>query len=263
MRSCWDYHLRSGEFLTWIAILERDGITVLNPPELIRWNHDKIYLSELAAKGVPIPETIFLAPGDNLDLASVCASRGWTKAVVKPQISASAWKTECRTSGVICGPMLIQEYVTAIEIEGEWSLVYVHGRFSHAVVKRPRSGDFRVQSEFGGQVQETHPPARLVKFADAAVEKLEFPSLFARVDLISDHENIWLMELELIEPELFLDLLPGAAARVADCIVSELSRQTYTPFKKRQVRTEGMLEARAQAHPFCRKEDEIPTKRAK
>jgi glutathione synthase/RimK-type ligase-like ATP-grasp enzyme len=244
VRSCWDYHLRVREFLTWIANLERDGVTVLNSPNLIRWNHDKMYLMELAAKGVPIPETIFVAPEDDLDLADACASRRWTTAVVKPRISASAWRTERRNSGVICGPVLVQEYVAAVENEGEWSLIYIDNRFSHSVIKKPRRGDFRVQREFGGSVQEAQPPDMVVKFADSVLEKLDSRILFARVDLIASQQDVWLMELELIEPELFLDIVPEAAEHLARSIAVRLSRQTYRPFRKRQIWSDLLFEKR-------------------
>lgn len=223
VRSCWDYHLRVEAFLNWIANLEAEGVTVLNSPDLIRWNADKSYLTELGARGVRVPETIVVAPGIELDLADVCSSHGWTSAVVKPRISASAYQTERRNSGVVRGPVLVQEYLAAIESSGEWSLLYVDGQYSHSVIKKPRAGDFRVQKEFGGSAREAKAPSAAVHFAGTVLEKLKWPSVFARVDLITDHRGAWLMELELIEPELFLDLAPEAASRLAAAIVNRIS----------------------------------------
>jgi len=217
---------------------------------------------ELAAKGVPIPETIFVAPEGDIDLADACASHGWTTAVVKPLISASAWRTERRNSGVICGPALVQEYVAAVENEGEWSLVYFDNRFSHSVIKKPRGGDFRVQRELGGTLQEAPAPDVVIQFADAVLEKLAPTILFARVDLIANQGNICLMELELIEPELFLDLVPEAAERFACSITARLSRKTYKPFRKRQIWSDVPLERHGWQLKiyFVMGEDQPPTR---
>jgi len=224
VRSCWDYHLRLEEFLAWIALLERNGVAVLNSPDLIRWNANKIYLAELADAGIATPDTIFVAPGMELDLASVCASRGWTSAVVKPMISASAYCTERISSGQVRGPAMVQQYITAIEAEGEWSLVYFNGQFSHAVIKKPREGDFRVQNNFGGTVRVAEPAGESLVFAEAVLSRLAWPAVFARVDMVAEGPSIQLMELEVIEPELFLDLVPGSSRRLALAIRDDLLR---------------------------------------
>lgn len=224
VRSCWDYHLRLEEFLAWIARLERNGVAVLNSPHLIRWNANKIYLAELAAAGIPTPDTIFVEPGMELDLARVCASRNWTSAVVKPMISASAHCTERRRSGPVHGPAMVQRYIAAIETEGEWSLIYFRDAFSHAVIKKPREGDFRVQNNFGGTVRVAEPGRESLAFAEAVLSRLAWPAMFARVDMVADGPSIQLMELEVIEPELFLDLVPGSSRRLASAIRDDLLR---------------------------------------
>jgi glutathione synthase/RimK-type ligase-like ATP-grasp enzyme len=218
VRSCWDYHLRTEEFLGWIALLERHGVAVLNPPDLIRWNVDKNYLAELAAAGIPVPETIFVDPGTEVDLTTVCISHDWPSAVVKPTISASAYCTERRRTGLVRGPAMVQQYIAAIESEGEWSLVYINGEFSHAVIKKPRDGDFRVQNNFGGTVRLAQPSNEMTEFAEAVLSRLAWPAIFARVDIVCDGPSTLLMELEVIEPELFLDLVPGSSRRLATSI---------------------------------------------
>jgi glutathione synthase/RimK-type ligase-like ATP-grasp enzyme len=219
VRSCWDYHLRVREFLAWIALLEGSGVLVLNSPDLIRWNSDKTYLGDLAANGIAIPDTVFLkSTEEDLDLEEVCATRGWSSAVVKPLISASAHGTERRRSGSVRGPAMVQRYVPSIETEGEWSLVYFGDRFSHAVVKRPRSGDFRVQSAFGGTVDVLRPPEQLTQFATRVLSCLGGRSVFARVDVVLEGPSVQLMELEVIEPELFLNLVPGTSDHLAEVI---------------------------------------------
>src|SRR5207253_8916701 len=108
-----------------------------------------LYLKELSAKGVRIPKTVWLDPGEEADLARVCSSGGWANAVVKPLVSASAYKTDRNRVGIVKGPATIQEYLTPIETNGEWSLTYFGGRCSHAVRKMSASGASRVQTEFG------------------------------------------------------------------------------------------------------------------
>ena len=222
VRSCWDYHLRAEEFLAWIARLERSGIVVMNSPDLIRWNANKVYLRELATAGIAMPDTVFIESGTELDLTKVCTSRGWGSAVVKPTISASAYCTERRCSGLVRGPAMVQQYVAAIEIAGEWSLVYINGKFSHAVMKKPREGDFRVQTSFGGTVQVAQPSRELLEFAETVLNRLAWPAMFARVDVVADCASIQLMELEVIEPELFLDLVPESTRRLASAIHDDL-----------------------------------------
>ena len=224
VRSCWDYHLRVQEFLEWIALLERKGVAVLNPPDLLRWNTNKTYLAELAASGIAIPDTVFVAESKELDLEEVCESRGWQTAVVKPTISASAYRTERRRSGPVRGPAMVQQYVAAIECTGEWSLVYMNGQFSHAVIKKPRASDFRVQTDFGGTVTAAQPSADVLVFAETVLSRLKWPAIFARVDIVADGLSVQLMELEVIEPELFLNLVPGSSRRLASAIDDYLSQ---------------------------------------
>jgi glutathione synthase/RimK-type ligase-like ATP-grasp enzyme len=233
IRSCWDYHLRAAEFLQWIKFLQQSGIALINSADLIRWNADKIYLAELIATGIATPETVFLGAEEKLDLAALCAERNWPVAVIKPRISASAYRTERRSSGVASGPAVVQRYVSAVENSGEWSLVYFNGKFSHAVIKKPRAGDFRVQQELGGTAEIARPPETALKFAATVLSRLPSPAIFARVDLITDGNKIFLMELEVIEPELFLDLAPGSADALASVIASHFrtffGKQSQSP----------------------------------
>jgi len=222
IRSCWDYHLRVNGFLEWITQLEDTGVAVLNSPSLIRWNVNKLYLKELSAKGIRIPETVWLDPGEEADLARVCCLRGWANAVVKPLVSASAYKTDRNRVGIVKGPAMIQEYRSAIETNGEWSLMYFGGCFSHAVRKMPTSGDFRVQTQFGGTVAAAVPQETLLAFADAAIAWLPEPATIARVDVLEDEGGFVLMEMEVIEPELFLDLAPGSEQVAARAVIRSL-----------------------------------------
>jgi len=222
VRSCWDYHLRSTEFLKWIEHLEQKHVRVLNPPETIRWNIDKRYLKDLSARGIRIPDALWIGTGDQLNVAETCRSRGWHSAVVKPLVGATAYRTERRREGIVAGPLIVQEYVQAIETAGEWSLVYIGDAFSHAVRKFAREGDFRVQQEFGGSIELANPPDPVRAAAEKAMAALPCPAVFARVDLVDTGLSVVLMELELIDPELFFQLAPEACERLAAAIQAAL-----------------------------------------
>ncbi len=229
LRSTWDYHHRPAEFLQWIARLEAAGVRVWNPPALLRWNLDKRYLAELGGQGVAVVPTLTLRQDSGTSLPSTLASAGWDEAVVKPAVSASAhetWRTSraraeldaARFAALVrAGDVLVQPYLPAIE-QGEWSLCFIGGRYSHAVLKRPRPGDFRVQSELGGEVLVARPEPGLVGCAEEIVARLPAPWLYARVDACEVDGALVLMELELIEPTLFFHADPAAPARFAEAL---------------------------------------------
>ncbi len=222
VRSCWDYHLRLNEFLEWIERVEQSGVTMLNSPNLIRWNANKRYLRELASAGVAIPDTVWVRSGEQVDIEKLCETRGWPAAVVKPLVSESAYGTERLARGVVRGPNMIQEYLSSIETEGEWSLLYFGGRFSHAARKRPRRDDFRVQMEFGGTVEPGTPDAAMLEFAEDALSHLPEAAAIARVDILTEERGSVLMEMEVIEPELFIACDPGADERAAHAVIESI-----------------------------------------
>jgi glutathione synthase/RimK-type ligase-like ATP-grasp enzyme len=229
VRSTWDYHHRPGEFLDWIERLDSAGVTLWNPPSLLRWNVDKRYLAELRERGVRVVPTVTLSRGSGTSLAHALEAAGWEEAVVKPAVSASAhetWRTsrpraatdDARLAALLrAGDVLVQPYLPAVE-QGEWSLCFFRGRYSHAVLKRPRHGEFRVQSELGGEVLPAAPEPALVEQAASVVGLLPVPWLYARVDACVVDGTLVLMELELIEPTLFFHADPAAPARFAEAL---------------------------------------------
>lgn len=246
LRSCWNFHHRPREFLLWVDELkERHDGSLRNGPALVRWSVDKRYLRDLDANGVAIVPTIWVKAGDgegvpNLD--ALIAAQGWTGgAVVKPAISATAHETwrvtaddgvshQTRFEALLAkssSGVMVQPFLPEIQEDGEWSLVFLGGEFSHAVVKRPADGDFRVQHDFGGTVERREPSDSLITEARAvlqaaarATETAVEEILYARVDGIVRDAGLLLMELEVIEPVLFFSHAPGAAARMAELIVS-------------------------------------------
>jgi glutathione synthase/RimK-type ligase-like ATP-grasp enzyme len=241
IRSCWDYHLRSEEFLRWIAFLESSGCSVWNPPAMIRWNADKSYLRSLENKGIPIVPTLWCEPGETLSLADALREQGWAKAVIKPRISATAHRTQLVEAKnaeagqslfeeLAAGPgVMVQEFMNSIVSEGEWSLIFFGGQFSHAVLKTAKPGDFRVQNDFGGKSQVADPPVHVLECAIRAVRAVG-DTLYARVDGVVDRarneHQFRIMELELIEPALFLSSHPAATSRFADAIATASQRKT-------------------------------------
>lgn len=234
-RTTWDYYDRQAEFAAWldrVAPVAR----LINDTATVRWNLDKHYLADLAARGVPIVPTRFLERGASADLAGILAAEGWKEGVVKPAISGGARHThrfDARGADALEAPIesllaaeafLVQAFEPDIVSHGEDTLVIVGGRFTHALTKRAKPGDFRVQDDHGGTVHPCTPTAAQISLAEAAMAACEHPPAYGRVDLVRRTDGSWaVMELELIEPELWLRRHPPAAAAMADAIVARLA----------------------------------------
>jgi glutathione synthase/RimK-type ligase-like ATP-grasp enzyme len=230
LRSTWDYHRRLHEFCAWLDRLESLGVCVMNSPSLVRWNADKRYLLDLARKGVATIPTMVVDTGTADDVAQLAMAEGWSRIVVKPAVSASGFETyavdvpfdeAARASverAVAVGDVLVQPFAPEIPRDGEYSLMFIDGEFSHAAIKRAGRGEFRVQTEHGGSVSPVSVETALVRQAAHVLAAVTEKPLYARVDGISRGGAFLLMELELIEPNLFLDLGGGAAAKLAAAI---------------------------------------------
>jgi hypothetical protein len=232
VRSTWDYHLRLREFLAWIDGTEAERLPLLNRAPVLRWNADKRYLLDLERCGVPVVPTRHLPRGATTPLDGLLRGAGWSEAVVKPAVSAGAFAT-WRTRGapedrarfarqLADMDCLVQPFLPERVDEGEWSLVFLGGAFSHAVLKRPGAGDFRVQEEFGGCTEAVVPPAGLVEDARRALDAAGHDTAYARVDGVVRRGRLDLLELELVEPSLFLASASGAAERFAEAISARL-----------------------------------------
>lgn len=237
LRSTWDYFERPAEFLAWIAALERTGVRCFNEPALVRWNADKRYLRELAAKGVATVPTLWFEAGPGVTSPAVAdrvAAEGWDDVVLKPAVSGGAWRThrmrraELSGAGAVldeilrASALLVQPFLPEVVADGEHSLLFFDGAFSHAALKRAKPGDYRVQWTHGGtQVPETVPDA-LVTQARAVLDAAPSPGLYARVDGIVRDGRFVLMELEQIEPYLFFAQAPEAPGRLARALTARL-----------------------------------------
>jgi len=232
LRSCWDYHLRPVEFADWLAQLDQQRVRLWNPTTVVRWNLDKHYLRELETAGVAIPQTVWFESGTVPDLHRLLEERGWPEAVIKPSVSAAGHQTWHTTAGRVRGDqprlahlaatsgVLVQEFVPEVQTAGELSLVYLAGAYSHAVRKRPAAGDFRVQERFGGTSEPDRAPGGARAEAERALAAIPGEWLYARVDGVERDGAFLVMELEVIEPSLFLAAAPHAARRLAEAIVA-------------------------------------------
>jgi glutathione synthase/RimK-type ligase-like ATP-grasp enzyme len=229
VRSIWDYHLHYEDYLSWLNLIDQLGIVVWNSTQVLRWNSHKFYLRDLAQRGVDIVPTLFLQEG-TVSGRDEALAMGWSEVVAKPAVSASGYRTHAlslqnpKADAVLAdisahGDFLIQPFQPAIRETGEVSLVFFENEYSHAVLKRPRNDDFRVQAEHGGNETAYEPDQSIILSAREILRKTRMQSLYARVDGIAEAERLVLMELELIEPDLFLTKRPGSekvfASRIA------------------------------------------------
>ena len=221
----WNYHLDPARWLRACANWQREGVALSNPASVLAWNTDKRYLSELAGCGVAIPSTTFTDALSQEIVERAFDDTGADELIVKPAVSGGAWKTRrIRRGDVVAGErgveMMVQPYMPTIESEGETSLLYFGGRFSHAVNKRPVPGEFRIQEEFGGRYSPLSPPAGAVALAEQVLAAVEEPLLYARIDMVPDADGRWLlMEAELIEPDFYLGVDPGKGAGFARALL--------------------------------------------
>lgn len=233
LRSTWDYHLRVTEFERWLSTLDREGVPLWNPTSIVRWNMHKSYLRVLQQAGLLIPTTRWLTRGTRTALGSVLRDAGWTQAIVKPAVSASAtktWRVDLDRSGdadnfaglLDESDVLVQEVVPEVALDGEWSLMMLGGSYSHATLKKPRAGEFRVQQELGGSAEAATAPSLVVVAAERVAAHIPGPWLYARIDGVMTSRGFMLMEVECIEPVLFLQQAPGSYERFAASVKREL-----------------------------------------
>lgn len=234
LRSTWDYHRRFPEFLRWLDQLERDSAPIWNRMPTLRWNINKRYLQDLAVAGVRVTPTVWVPMGSAVTLRDLMESVQSEALVVKPAVSASAfetWRTEraqaseneARFSRLVAHrDLMVQPFLPVFETDGEISHVFLNGTFSHAVRKRPRPGDFRVQEEHGGTAERAVVSGDLVRQAERALAAAPEATLYARVDGVVMDGGLVVTELELVEPRLYFGWEETAADRFADALLAAI-----------------------------------------
>lgn len=226
IRSTWDYTARRDDFVAWAAATAANT-SLWNPADVVRWNTHKGYLMELEDRGVPVVPTAWLGRGDDVSLAALATSRGWTDVVAKPCVGAGAEgllhangdpsaHQDAFASLVADADVMVQPFLPRLASDGELSVVVVDGVVSHAVRKRARPGDIRIQIEFGGTYEPEQPDTDTRRLAEWIVEVCDADLLYARVDLVPDDDGTWMLgELELVEPALYLAWAPDGGAALA------------------------------------------------
>lgn len=214
VRSTWDYFDHPADFRAWV---ERVGpaVAFFNPPDVVLWNAHKGYLRDLAERGVPVVDTLWVAGGERAEVP-------YDEAVVKPAVSGgSQGLFRVRGGEVVVAEedTLVQPLLASIADEGELSLLYADGELSHTVRKIPARGDIRSQPEFGSDVRLEQAPGEALEAAQAVLDAVGRELPYARVDLVRAADGtLRLIELEVIEPQLYLRWDPASAARFASAI---------------------------------------------
>jgi glutathione synthase/RimK-type ligase-like ATP-grasp enzyme len=231
LRSTWNYHQHVDAFVAWTARMGA-STRVLNPPRIVAWNAKKTYLAELEGRGVAIVPTEFVVRGQERDIISVFAERGWEQVVIKPVVSAGSFRTERFSreelpaaqvflDGLVADrDAMVQQWMPSVQTYGERSLVWIDGEITHAIRKTPR---------FAGGVEQVSGEVPIAAderaFAERALAPIAAELLYARVDMVRDAEDVLrIMELELIEPSLFFEQSKGALGRFVAAIVRRLQR---------------------------------------
>ena len=229
-RNTWDYFEKETEFKIWLDQIAQLEIKTLNPIKIITQNIHKFYLREMEKQGITILPTVFIDKTEHLNLAELIPPN-WKKAVIKPAFSAGSYLTEVFEISEIQAisekyktiaaekELLLQEFMPEIQTLGETSFIFFNKKFSHAVNKKPVEGDFRVQSLFGGKYTLVQPNEELIEKAQKIVDSLPKDLLYARVDGILIENELYLMEIECIEPDLYFDLSENSLERFVAAII--------------------------------------------
>lgn len=229
-RTTWDYYERMDEFVPWLDRVQH--LTHLcNPPSVIRWNMDKHYLTDLERLGVPVVPFHLLEKGQDVNLNAILEQYGWSEAVIKPCVSGGARLTyrfnavsareiqSCIEPWLQTEAFMVQPFVSSVQVTGEDSVMVFNGEVTHAVRKLPKEGDFRVQDDHGGTVHAHTATMEQVKLARMAMGTCRPAPVYGRVDMVMMEDGRWgVMELELLEPELWLRLHPPSAVMFAEAI---------------------------------------------
>jgi glutathione synthase/RimK-type ligase-like ATP-grasp enzyme len=217
LKSPWDYFDLIEDFYGWLAKLKSKNVKLLNPTDIVKWNADKHYLLDIEKAGLKVTPSIFFTKGDEINLQDYFAQLKAQKLIIKPAVSGGSkntFKVTPANAGEISEKInsllkiedfIVQPFLTEIEENGEWSFIFFGGKFSHALLKKAKAGDFRVQHSFGGTIHKQQPAQHLLASATKYVVQFAKDCLYARVDGAVVDNEFMLMELELIEPFLFLD----------------------------------------------------------
>ncbi len=229
-RNTWDYFEKETEFNLWLDQIEKSGIKTLNTIQIIKANKHKFYLRDMENIGIQIIPTVFIDKTNDLDISQIIPLH-WSKAVIKPAFSAGSYLTEVFEVSSIASinkkykqialekELLLQEFISEIQTLGETSFIFFNKKFSHCVNKKPQDGDFRVQVQYGGEYTLIQPNQDLIDKAQKIINTFDGDLLYARVDGIIIANELHLMEVECIEPDLYFNLAQNSQTHFVDAFL--------------------------------------------
>lgn len=228
IRSPWDYQQDPDLFMNVLKKIDASPALLENSLDIIQWNIDKTYLRDIQKKGIPIVPTLWHENLTSDDFPAFFDKLEHSEIIIKPVISANADDTFWLSSEVdrtqkqklqtifTDRPLMVQPFIQNVITEGEFSLFYFGGTYSHTILKTPKQGDFRVQEEHGGRLMSIEPEPELLSISNKTMEALPETPLYARVDFVRNEEGHFnLMELELIEPSLYFNMDSDSPKRFA------------------------------------------------
>ncbi len=229
-RNTWDYYEKQIEFDLWLEKIEKLGIKTLNSISIINQNKHKFYLQDFEKQGIKILPTIFINKTENLNLSSIIPNH-WKKAVIKPAYSGGSYQTELFNIEDINQinqqyisiasekELLLQEFMPEIKTLGETSFIFFNKKFSHAVNKQAVNGDFRIQQQFGGIYTLIEVNLEIINKVQKIVNTFSENLLYCRVDGIIIDNELHLMEVECLEPDLYFNLAEGSIEKFIESII--------------------------------------------
>lgn len=238
LRSTWDYIDETAAFLDTLAVIEASSCALVNSASVAEWNARKTYLFDLAERGVPIVPAFEATGATRAAVAAAereVAASGWQTVVVKPVVGAGASDVRRLPAAELGAtlraldgadearpgrPFLVQPLVESVMSEGEWSYILIDGAVSHVLRKRPATGDYRAHGIYGGTVEPATPTRDDLAQIEDMWRALPFDLAYARLDVLRVDDRLAVLELEAIEPMLYLDLAPGSADRLARAVLA-------------------------------------------
>ncbi len=231
IRSCWDYQQNPNEFIKVLSKIDLSSARLANSLDLVRWNIEKTYLKNLREQSIAIVPTLWEANFNSKNLSTYFAAFDTGEIIIKPVIGANAdraFRVKKESSSAHAelikyfgnSSFLVQPFVKSIIDEGEYSLFYFGGCYSHSILKTPKKGDFRSQEEHGSKLQLVKAGGELLKSGEKALLALPEQPLYARIDFVRGKNSFLLMEVELIEPSLYFNMDPDSPHRFVEAFES-------------------------------------------
>jgi len=233
-RTTWGYHEKIEKFKKFLDFLDEIKLPALNPTSIIRDNLHKFYLKDLASKGVNILPTEFIKRDSQIELKSLVEINSWNKFVIKPAVSAGSYKTflfdseEIKEAEMIYSELkmnrdvLVQKYFDSVKTLGEFSTIYFANGYKYSVNKIPEKGDFRVQYQYGGQYRMIELPKSAAEQSDFVASIFINNCLYTRIDGLMHEDKFYIMEVELIEPDLYLNIHPEGIGQFVESVTGFL-----------------------------------------